>query len=227
MCVYVCIYSCVCVCVRARVCACVRACLCVSVQQQKRGKEVPATLKGLLLREDWGWRLVDSDTKEQAHCCRSSRAYQPTKSRTPHLVSSVMRGWERALPRDKKRRARNPVSGSNEQSRTCFIMAYRVVFIASTAEQARLFFFLHVTSCTVLNPSCRLLLVRLGGYIANLSDFILTGSSGNWPLFCNSRSFVSVIRLWILPLPPHGFLWPVQKQSWSGSSWGDSFTYYT
>jgi hypothetical protein len=36
--------------------------------------------------------------------------------------------------------------------------------------------------------------------------------------FVNFRSFVSAIRSWILPLPPCGFLCPVQNQSWSDSS---------
>jgi hypothetical protein len=45
--------------------------------------------------------------------------------------------------------------------------------------------------------------------------------------FLNFRSFVSAIRSWILPLPPHGLLCPTQKESWSDSGWGGRFTYYT
>jgi hypothetical protein len=45
-----------------------------------------------------------------------------------------------------------------------------------------------------------LLQVRLEGYIVNLYSFILTGSSGNRPLFCRSRSSACVIFQWTLPL---------------------------
>jgi hypothetical protein len=41
--------------------------------------------------------------------------------------------------------------------------------------------------------------------------FILTGSSGNGPLFCTFRSLVSVFYQWSVPLPPRGFRSTTQK----------------
>ncbi len=75
---------------------------------------------------------------------------------------------------------------------------------------------------------CLLLLVRLGGYIVNLEicqTFILTGSSGNWPLFCSFRSSACATWSCPVPLPPSRFSSTAQNQGWPDSRYSSSFTY--
>ena len=79
----------------------------------------------------------------------------------------------------------------------------------------------HVWTITTIplvqSPLCLLLLVRLGGYIVNLCAFYSYKLIGKLTAFLQLQEFVSAIRPWIFPLPPRGFLYPAQKQSWSGS----------
>ncbi len=62
-----------------------------------------------------------------------------------------------------------------------------------------------------LSPfACYCYVVRLEGCLVNLCSFILTGSSPNWPLFYNFRSWSWVMYQWTVPLPPCGVLLTTQ-----------------
>ena len=76
---------------------------------------------------------------------------------------------------------------------------------------------LTTTGHRVLYHLCLILLVRLGGYIVNLSDFYSYRIIGKLTDFFSIRSSACANTTWNVPLPPHGFFFYVQKQSWPGS----------
>jgi len=69
------------------------------------------------------------------------------------------------------------------------------------------------------SPFYLLLVVRLGDYMVNLLDFILTVSSGNWPLFSSFRSSDSTSSTSTAPSSPHN-----SNREWATSSPKRNFT---